>query len=117
MTISGALSRDTQVEWAPVQGAVRYRIHWRRDDVADWTQSKDVTETKALLTQVPVDDHFVGVSAIAADGRRAWSPLAVVNLRSMAEVKGCRPEGVERSGIPIIDPASLGAISPPGGTL
>ncbi|WP_294202482.1 M20/M25/M40 family metallo-hydrolase [uncultured Sphingomonas sp.] len=68
VTISGALSRDTQVEWTPVPGAVRYRIHWRRGDVADWTQSKDVTETKALLTQVPVDDHFVGVSAIAADG-------------------------------------------------
>ncbi|WP_343525681.1 M20/M25/M40 family metallo-hydrolase [Sphingomonas sp.] len=68
VTISGALSRDTQVGWAAVPGAVRYRIHWRRNDSADWTQSRDVTETKAVLTQVPVDDHFIGVSAIAADG-------------------------------------------------
>lgn len=68
VTISGALSRDTQVEWAAVPGAVRYRVHWRRNDQPAWAQSRDVTETKALLTQVPVDDHFVGVSALSADG-------------------------------------------------
>ncbi|GAA3248610.1 hypothetical protein GCM10020258_01990 [Sphingomonas yabuuchiae] len=68
VTISGALSRDTQVEWAAVPGAVRYRVHWRRNDTAQWSESRDVTETKTVLTQVPVDDHFVGVSAVAADG-------------------------------------------------
>ena len=68
VTISGALSRDTQVSWPAVPGATGYRIHWRRNDRPDWTESRDVTDTKALLAQVPVDDHFVGVSALAADG-------------------------------------------------
>jgi hypothetical protein len=56
------------VEWAPVPGAVRYRVHWRRNDTSQWSQSRDVTDTKTVLTQTPVDDHFVGVSAVAADG-------------------------------------------------
>ena len=66
--IAGALSRDTTVTWTAVPGAVRYRVRWRRNDTADWTASRDVTETQALLAQTPVDDHFVGVSALAADG-------------------------------------------------
>ncbi|MET4896398.1 M20/M25/M40 family metallo-hydrolase [Sphingomonadaceae bacterium jetA1] len=68
VTSSGALSRDTQVEWPAVPGAVRYRVHWRRNDQADWTQSRDVTGTRTVLPQVPVDDYFVGVSAVGANG-------------------------------------------------
>ncbi|RSU49219.1 M28 family metallopeptidase [Sphingomonas sp. S-NIH.Pt15_0812] len=68
VTISGALSRDTQVSWPAVPGATGYRVHWRRNDRTDWTESRDVADTKALLAQVPVDDHVVGVSALAADG-------------------------------------------------
>jgi len=75
-TISGALSRDTKVGWAAVQGAVRYRIHWRRNDAADWTNSRDVTGTEALLAQTPVDDHFVGVSALGADGSESLVTFA-----------------------------------------
>ena len=68
VTISGALSRDTQVSWQAVPGATGYRVHWRRNDRTDWTESRDVTDTRTLLAQVPVDDHVVGVSALAADG-------------------------------------------------
>jgi len=68
VTISGALSRDTQVSWPAVPGATGYRVHWRRNDRTDWTESRDVTDTRTLLAQVPVDDHVVGVSALAADG-------------------------------------------------
>ena len=64
----GDLSRDTQVTWAAVPGASAYRVRWRRNDAQDWTASKDVTATSATLAQVPVDDHFFGVSALAADG-------------------------------------------------
>lgn len=67
-SISGALSRDTTVRWTPSPGASGYRIRWRRTDAQDWTGQRDVTGTEALLTQVPVDDNFVGVSALAADG-------------------------------------------------
>jgi Zn-dependent M28 family amino/carboxypeptidase len=68
VTIAGALSRDTRVAWPAVAGAVRYRVQWRRTDAADWTDTRDVTGTTTVLAQVPVDDHFVGVSAIGADG-------------------------------------------------
>ena len=67
-TISGALSRDTKVSWAAVPGARAYRVRWRRNDTADWTDARDVIGTETLLVQTPVDDHFVGVSALAADG-------------------------------------------------
>ena len=66
--LSGDLSRDTQVTWAPSPGATGYRIHWRRNDGSTWTQSRDVKGIGALLKQTPVDDNFIGVSALAADG-------------------------------------------------
>jgi hypothetical protein len=68
VTISGALSRDTKVVWAPSPGAAGYRVRWRRNDKAEWTGQRDVSGTETVLTQTPVDDNFVGVSALAADG-------------------------------------------------
>jgi hypothetical protein len=76
VTISGDLSRDTVVKWAGVPGAARYRVHWRMNDRQDWTDSKDVTGTDTLLQQVPVDDHFIGVSALSADGAESLVTLA-----------------------------------------
>lgn len=68
VTIGGALASDTSVKWSAVPGAVKYRIHWRRADAQDWTSQLDVTGTEASLKGVVVDDSFVGVSAIGADG-------------------------------------------------
>lgn len=68
VTIGGALASDTSVKWTAVPGAVKYRIHWRRADAQDWTSQIDVTGTEASLKGVVVDDSFVGVSAIGADG-------------------------------------------------
>ncbi|GGB16117.1 peptidase M28 [Sphingomonas metalli] len=68
VTIKGALSRDTDVSWPAVPGASRYRVSWRRTDAADWTACREVTGTSTILSQTPVDDHFVGVSAIGRDG-------------------------------------------------
>ena len=68
VSLSGDLSRDTQVSWTVVPGAARYCIRWRRTDAADWSGSRDVAGTSATLSQIPVDDHFIGVSALAADG-------------------------------------------------
>lgn len=64
----GDLSRDTQVSWSAVPGAAGYRIHWRPNDTATWAKSQDVAGTSATLRQVPVDDTFFAVSALAADG-------------------------------------------------
>ena len=74
--VSGALSRDTTVTWAAVPGAARYRIRWRRTDGRDWTAARDVTGTSAVLTEVPIDDTYIGVSALAADGSESLVTLA-----------------------------------------
>ena len=68
VTIGGAVSTDTTVRWTPVTGAAGYRIRWRRADAQDWTHHRVVQGTEAVLEGVVVDDHFVGVSALAADG-------------------------------------------------
>ena len=37
---------------------------------------RKVTGTQAMLTQAPVDDNFVGVSALAADGTESLVTFA-----------------------------------------
>lgn len=68
VSLSGALGSDTTVKWAAVPGAVGYRIHWRRADAQDWTEHRDVTGVETVIKGVVVDDNFVGVSALSADG-------------------------------------------------
>ena len=68
VTLVGDLSRDTRVSWMPVPGAAGYRIRWRANDAASWSQSRDVQGSDAVVQQVPVDDTFFAVSALAADG-------------------------------------------------
>jgi len=69
VTIAGALTRDATVEWKPVPGASSYAIRWRRTDAPGWTDQRIVTgATSAVLKEVSVDDHFIGVAAVAPDG-------------------------------------------------
>lgn len=61
----------TRISWAPVAGATGYRIYWRRADKFDWTDHKDLTGgemAETVLKGVIVDDHFVGLSALGANG-------------------------------------------------
>lgn len=77
VTVSGALSRDTTVEWKPVPGATAYKVRWRRTDKQDWTDARTVTgAANALLKEVPVDDNFIGVSAVSADGAESLVTFA-----------------------------------------
>lgn len=77
VTVQGALSRDTIVRWQPVDGAAKYRVHWRRADTQNWTTSRDVAgATELVLKNVPIDDNFVGVSAVAADGSESLVTFA-----------------------------------------
>lgn len=74
VTIAGAVSPDTTVSWTPVDGATRYRVHWRRNDRPDWEHAFDVIDTTEFkLENVVVDDYFFGVSSIADNG--AESPI------------------------------------------
>jgi hypothetical protein len=77
VTVQGALSRDTIVRWQPVDRAVKYRVHWRRADAQNWTTSREIAgATELLLKNVPIDDNFVGVSAMAADGSESLVTFA-----------------------------------------
>ncbi len=76
VSIAGALSRDTTVKWASVPGTASYRVRWRRNDTQAWTDTRDVTGTETKLVQVPVDDSFVGVSALSADGSESLVSFA-----------------------------------------
>ncbi|WP_156878220.1 M28 family metallopeptidase [Sphingopyxis sp. QXT-31] len=70
VSIDGAVSSDTKVAWTPVKDAASYRIRWRRADKSDWTDGRIVPgdATEFLLKGVQIDDHFFGVSAVAAAG-------------------------------------------------
>jgi hypothetical protein len=70
VSLNGALSADTAVTWAAVPGAAGYRVRWRRNDRQDWTDRRDVPASATTLTlkDVIVDDTFIGVSALLAEG-------------------------------------------------
>lgn len=72
--ISGAVSSSTTLKWARPSGrAARnlagYRVHWRRTDAPQWTNSIDVGDvSEYTLENIVIDNYFFGVSAVAKDG-------------------------------------------------
>ena len=75
-TVAGDLSRDTRVKWTAAPGAAAYRVRYRMNDRQDWSAARDVNGLETVLTQVPIDDHLVGVSALSADGSESLVTLA-----------------------------------------
>lgn len=70
VVLGGAVTTDTIVKWTAVPRATGYRVRWRRADTPVWQFARDVpgTATTETLKGVIVDDTFVGVSALSADG-------------------------------------------------
>ena len=68
VTIAGAVSPNTTISWEAVPGAAAYRIHWRRNDTIEWSQSRDVSGNQLVLENVVIDDHFFGVSSLSESG-------------------------------------------------
>ena len=69
VSLDGALSMDTRVFWDTVPGAAADKVYWRRADAQDWSDSRVVTgATETVLKDIVVDDHFIGVAAVAKDG-------------------------------------------------
>lgn len=75
-TVTAAVQTFTDIDWAPVPGAARYRLWQRRTDAPVWTEQPvaAVAETHVRLDGVRGDDWFFGVSAVSAAG--AESPVA-----------------------------------------
>ena len=79
-TVEGAVSTDTTLTWAPVQGAASYKAWWRRTDANQWQTSPSVAasacaaECKLVLPHIRVDDWVFGVSSVSKDGFE--SPVA-----------------------------------------
>ncbi|MEQ1509171.1 MAG: M28 family peptidase [Sphingopyxis sp.] len=80
--VTGAVSTDTRISWAPVAGAITYRIWRRRTDERDWGFPFDIGgqergeggQIGITLESIRVDDWVFGVSSVAADGSE--SPIA-----------------------------------------
>ncbi len=69
VTIEGAVSADTVLNWQPVAGAAKYVVWWRKTTSPTWEFSRGVgTDTTATLKGIDIDSWFFGVSAVAADG-------------------------------------------------
>ena len=76
-SMAGALTRDATVAWPAVAGAASYRVRWRRNDRQDWTDMREIRgTTTTVLKEVSVDDNFIGVSAVAADGAESLVTFA-----------------------------------------
>lgn len=82
--IAGAVATDTTVTWQPVANAAGYRIRWRRNDGAAWTDKVDLPAgtTQHVLKGIIVDDTYVGVSALAKDGSESLVTFAGAAARN-----------------------------------
>jgi hypothetical protein len=78
--VEGAVSTDTTLTWAPVDGAASYQVRWRRTDANQWQIARAVpaancsTGCKVVLPHIRVDDWVFGVSSVSKDGFE--SPVA-----------------------------------------
>src|SRR5690606_35121334 len=71
-----AVQTFTDVSWAPVEGAARYRLWMRRTDQPAWPSEPiaETARTELRLEGVRGDDWLFGVSSVSADG--VESPVA-----------------------------------------
>jgi Zn-dependent M28 family amino/carboxypeptidase len=72
--ITGAVSADTTLSWAPPPGAAGYVVWWRETTAARWQESRPTAQTSLTLKGVNIDDFDFGVQARSADGYA--SPVA-----------------------------------------
>jgi len=96
-TVEGAVSTDTNVNWAPVSGAAAYLVRWRRTDANNWQHVRRVAaDTRTPIADpsatpganspttlvgygvplkgIRVDDWVFGVSSVSKEGFE--SPVA-----------------------------------------
>jgi hypothetical protein len=69
--LTGQVSADTTLTWAPTRGASDYRVWWRETTDPQWRgdQSRATAgATTITLKGTNIDDYYFGVSSRAADG-------------------------------------------------
>lgn len=87
--VTAAVQTFTDVDWAAVPGAARYRVWQRRTDAPGW-DAKPVSETDQThlrLDGVRGDDWFFAVSSVAADGSESPVASAVPGGAYLPEAK------------------------------
>jgi hypothetical protein len=69
VTIAGAVEPAARLSWAPVPGAVGYKVYWRETTSPTWDRWIWVGDaTQATMTGLVVDNSFFGVAAVSAEG-------------------------------------------------
>ena len=78
--VEGAVSTDTTLVWAPIEGASAYTARWRRTDANNWQISRSIMASqcssacKIVLPHIRVDDWVFGVASVSKSGFE--SPVA-----------------------------------------
>jgi hypothetical protein len=69
LKITGAVSPDTTLAWAPSLGAADYQVSWRETTAPLWEAFRGTGGlTTATLKGVNIDDYNFGVAAVSKDG-------------------------------------------------
>ena len=69
VSVRGAVTTNTTLNWQKVPGAADYRAHWRDTTAPQWQYSRSAGDADHIvLNDVVIDDWFFGVSAVSADG-------------------------------------------------
>ncbi len=88
----GASGYDAQLAWAPVEGAVGYRVFWRDAWAPDWQHEVTVGAlTEATLPGVSIDNVVIGVASLGAGGRESLTSVYVMPERKLREIKTVQP--------------------------
>ncbi len=84
----GESGYDASLRWMPVEGAVGYRVVWRRAWTRDWEFSREVRgATELLLPNVSIDDYVFGVASIGANGHQSIVSAYVTPGRGLVNIR------------------------------
>ena len=63
---------DASLQWKASQGAVGYRVYWRKAWENDWTNARLIgDQTQFTLPGISIDDHVFGIAAVGIDGQES----------------------------------------------
>ncbi len=70
--IGGAVQPSAKLRWAPVPGAIGYKIYWRDTTSPTWDHSKYVGNvSEYTLNGIVIDNFLFGVASVGEDGHES----------------------------------------------